>query len=265
MNPVLVGCLIGVVALLLIVVAGKSKSLSVVMLHREVGEAVQKARPGASITKVEVEGPGDLRIIVQDQGDGHQLRVVNSGKFTAAIGHDPIWPSPRSGTYSFDQPLSARSNDVEAGELLEMRERIETAINAALPARGFHRIAAGRPDVLVAYYAATDGPLSAAQLQESHGNADADWMIRTGTGKGGSGDDSPPVYEKGSLILDVLEPASRRLVWRAAVVACIVMDVPAETKDRRVQEAVELALRFFPPGPSLWDRFSRVQQQEESR
>jgi hypothetical protein len=249
MTPIIVGCLVGVVVLFLVVIMGGGKSLTAFMLRREIDDAVAKARPSGHITDVEVEGPDDLRVVVEDRGERHRLHVVSWGKYTAAIAHNPTASLPRSGTYTFDGQRSVLANNTTPEQHAEVQERIEAAVNAVLPTRGFHRIKAGSPDILVAYHAATDGPLSAAQLRESHGYAEADWIMGAGPSQEATGGTSVPVYEKGSLILDVLEPAGRRLGWRAAVVADIVVDVPAEEKDRRVRDAVELALRFFPPEP----------------
>jgi hypothetical protein len=254
MDPIIVGCLIGVVVLFLIVIMGGGKSLNAFMLRREVDDAVSKARPSGNITDVEVEGPGDLRVVVEDRGERHRLHVVSWGKYTAAIAHDPTSSLPRSGTYTFDEQRYVRANNATADQLAEVRERIGAAINAALPTRGFHQIKAGSPDILVAYHAATDGPLSAAELHETHGDTEADWIMGAGPSQEATAGTSVPVYEKGSVIIDVLEPAGRRLRWRAAVVADIVVGVPAEEKDRRVRDAVELALRFFPPEPGLLEQ-----------
>jgi hypothetical protein len=221
------------------------------MLRREVGEAVGKAKPGGRIVDVEVTGPGALHVVVEDRGARHRAHVISWGRYTAAVVHNPTLSLPRSGTYAIGEQTSTLAAEVLPNGVAEVRERIGAVIDATLPTRGFHRVNAGAPDIIVAYHTAIDGPLSATELQESRGYTEADWVSEGGSDPDESAGARVPVYEKGSLILDVLEAATKRLAWRAAVVADIVIDVPVTEKELRIRDAVELALRFFPPRPCV--------------
>jgi hypothetical protein len=54
-------------------------------------------------------------------------------------------------------------------------------------------------------------------------------------------------YEQGTLILDVIDAGSNKLIWRGSAAARVVDDKTPEERTRRVNEAVEKILERFPP------------------
>ena len=54
-------------------------------------------------------------------------------------------------------------------------------------------------------------------------------------------------YERGTLLIDVLVPADRSLVWRGSASARIREESDPAQREQRIEEAVEAILDRFPP------------------
>ncbi|HVP10421.1 MAG TPA: DUF4136 domain-containing protein [Phycisphaerae bacterium] len=55
------------------------------------------------------------------------------------------------------------------------------------------------------------------------------------------------VFNEGSLVLDVLEPQSGKLIWRAVAQARILPDATTEVRNKRLNTAVQRLMKDFPP------------------
>ncbi len=55
------------------------------------------------------------------------------------------------------------------------------------------------------------------------------------------------IFEKGALILDLLDPEDRWSLWRGVCGAQVMIDVSDEEKERRVELIVQRLLKGFPP------------------
>lgn len=54
-------------------------------------------------------------------------------------------------------------------------------------------------------------------------------------------------YEEGTLILDIVEPLNRDLLWRGSAEAKVDRQVSAQRKQKRIKKAVKKILSHFPP------------------
>lgn len=105
----------------------------------------------------------------------------------------------------------------------EVRAFIVSTIDAALSKRGFSRISEGRPGFWLIYHVAK-------MLQD-------DWDATPfGT----------PVPE-GTLVLEVVDPSSRQLIWRGIAKARIDPSSPPEEREGRIRAAVGMLMSQFPP------------------
>ena len=66
---------------------------------------------------------------------------------------------------------------------------------------------------------------------------------------GGSGYTDARVfeYDEGSLIIDLLDPTSRRIMWRGVIQAELSRDSTPEERTARIDAAVRKILTKFPP------------------
>ena len=121
--------------------------------------------------------------------------------------------------------------------------RIRSAVESELGVRGYAKTEA-TPDFLVAYHVALDTQLEATSVDSYYGGAGyRHW--------GGPGYTTTYVreFEVGSLVLDVLDPRSKELIWRGSATAEIIPGATPEEREARIREAVRRMLERFPPKP----------------
>jgi len=117
-------------------------------------------------------------------------------------------------------------------------QRVKNAVNAELQAKGL-TMTSNNPDFLIAEY---------------HGKKDQVQISDWGYGRSHRYGYSPvgvSVYEfeEGSLILDFVDPQTRKLIWRGSAKAQIdSVDTP-EKKEKLINAAVNEILKKYPPSP----------------
>jgi hypothetical protein len=149
----------------------------------------------------------------------------------------------QSVTYDFDRTASfstfrtyawTRGNPVP-DEL--NHQRIIRAIDAQLAAKGMVRVeTAAKPDVLIAYHASFDRDLQI--------NA-----FGTGWGPiaGRSGTARVEEVTVGTLAVDMLDAATRHIVWRAMASKDLNPNAKPEKRDKNINSAAEKLFKNYPP------------------
>jgi hypothetical protein len=112
------------------------------------------------------------------------------------------------------------------------QERVEAAVERQLNARGFEK-AIEAPDLLVRYYASVE--------QQVHNGADRPYVACE--------DCRPFVFDAGTIVVDLIDARSQRLIWRGWAEGSIdgVVDNQA-WMEQRVDEAVARILERLPRG-----------------
>jgi hypothetical protein len=130
-----------------------------------------------------------------------------------------------------------------------LANRVKTAVNERLAAKGFER-SAGHADFLVTYHVAIDNKISVTYLNELYGYGPG-WgpMYRRNIMHYGYPGREAMVseYQVGTLILDVAHAADRQLIWRGTASDEVYPDNSAEAREKRVRHAVQKILEQFPP------------------
>lgn len=119
--------------------------------------------------------------------------------------------------YAYDGPLDGQ---------------IRTAVETQLESSGLTR-AKGPADLLVAYHAGSEQQMEAA-----------DWGSGGWWGKGGG---EKNTYEKGSLIIDLVDAATRELVWRGAATKALAEDTSPGSQRDAIAKAIEKMFKKYPP------------------
>jgi hypothetical protein len=120
--------------------------------------------------------------------------------------------------------------------------RVRAAVDRELGAKGY-RNDAQDPDFLVIYHAAIDRKVEADAINYYHGYGAAGWY---GPGRT---DVYIREYEEGTLLLDVVRPGGKELMWRGAASSRIDDRASPEERTERVNEAVRQLIEGFPPVP----------------
>lgn len=130
--------------------------------------------------------------------------------------------------------------------------RIRSAVEKVLTTKGYQKVIEGQPDFQVAYQAAikekldakmTDFPYSTPSMQDIvNGNFSQDMMWAYGRSQ-----TFLSQYEEGTLILDIVDPKKKKLMWRGTAKATVVEERDPAKKEARLHEGVQQIFVAFPP------------------
>lgn len=116
--------------------------------------------------------------------------------------------------------------------------RIRTAIGAQLRSKGFTVPVGGSPDFYVAYHVGVKDMMK----ESTSRNYVGDRAFGTVT----TIRDVQP-YKEGALLIDIVDAASKQLVWQASALAQVDPGMTPEERDDRINGIVEAMLAPFPP------------------
>jgi hypothetical protein len=122
--------------------------------------------------------------------------------------------------------------------LLDMRVR--AAVDRVLTAKGYQQAApATTADFLVGYHAVVRQKATFQTINRWYG-------YRVG-GRGGWPQTYVHDYDEGTLLIDIIDPASMDLLWRGTGTGVVDPQASPEKRERRINEAVNAILSKFPP------------------
>jgi hypothetical protein len=118
---------------------------------------------------------------------------------------------------------------------------VTQSIDATLAVKGY-RIDGQMPDFLIAWYVNFEPKERVTTVQTGYGRYRHPGLPPA----------MPPLkmvheYTEGTLILDVLDAATKSLVWRGTAQAEVLPSVDVSTREARIREAVRRILERFPP------------------
>ena len=112
------------------------------------------------------------------------------------------------------------------------RQRIEAAVDAELEKKGYKR--GDTVDFLVAAHTGSQQRVRVSDYGYGYGH----W--------GGSRIDVYQ-YEEGTLILDIIDAKSNKIMWRGSATAAVMPNPSPEETSKLINEAVTKLMRDFPP------------------
>jgi len=126
---------------------------------------------------------------------------------------------------SLDQPRTGR-------DLMDWQ--IRTIIENQLTAKGYDQVSSGRGDLIITYH---------LDVREGHTNSVQDFITyRESGGDEGMQEAYVYGYQQGTFVIEAVDAATRRLVWRGSAGSVI---NPDKQQDR-VREAVQRVMERFP-------------------
>lgn len=152
-----------------------------------------------------------------------------------AVNHDPRARFDGLKTWAW---LPDDSIDRAAGD--KALERIKRAVERQLAAKGYSRVQRGEADFVVGYRVSVKTEIDVKKIADEYGYGGPQgyWTDVE--------EDRPQTYEKGTLVLDVVNPQGMRLIWRGTASARLEpADTPREGEKGR--RAVEALMAKFPP------------------
>jgi hypothetical protein len=144
---------------------------------------------------------------------------------------------PTSGTFGFGMSVFR----VEAGPeiaLATVDSRLRSALRSGFAREGL-AYAEEAPDYLVSYALAAGDAIDEGELNRKYGD-------QLQLPPAAIEESADVYYQRGVLIVDLVDREARRLLWRGAILAEIDMNWPEERKQERCDAAVSQLLGFYP-------------------
>ena len=144
------------------------------------------------------------------------------------------YPKPQepTGNIRLDNPL--------------LHDRIVAAVDRTLATKGYTKLEDGKPDFYVNYHLAMQSKLDVRTIDYGAPYGYGVWGVGGWGGVGWSETYAVP-YDEGTLAIDVIDIAKRKLVWRGFGVGRLKENPKPEQVTERVNAAVEEVLAQFPP------------------
>ncbi len=117
---------------------------------------------------------------------------------------------------------------------------VRAAIDRELAAKGYAQAASGTPDFLVGYDGVVKSKIDVATIDRRYG-------YRGGVAYGHPTLDAR-TYEEGTLLVDVIDPRTTKLLWRGSATGAVRPESSIEQREQRINQAVADILKEFPPG-----------------
>lgn len=123
-----------------------------------------------------------------------------------------------------------------------VENRIQNAIDTRLAARGYHKVeVADAADFRVSFTAVAEKALRVDEVSTRMGYSSRRWRV------GVSSRTRVKEYNRGTLIIDIIDAAGQDLLWRGVSNRSLVEERPPEEKEQDVLETVKAILQQFPP------------------
>lgn len=160
------------------------------------------------------------------------LGVVIGGCSGIDVSHDydPSQDFSRFRTWAWT-PSTPQADGGEYSQVSKLtHERIHGAVEGELARKQYRKTEADSADFWVQHYAAV------GQKIEPYAGYDHGWY----------GDDII-VTEEGTIVVDIVSPKDKRLLWRGTASSAVDADLTPEERESRIKEAVREILAQFPP------------------
>jgi len=167
------------------------------------------------------------------------LVLAGCSRITVTAEHDPAANFGALHTYAWRPGPQQGVGDPRFDSTL-IDKRVRPAIDRVLAAKGYQMAAPGTAaDFLVGYHAVVRQKTSGQTISRWYG-------YRVGGARGG-----PQAYahdyDEGTLLIDVIDPATMQLLWRGSGTRVVDPQASPEKREQRINEAVDQVLADFPP------------------
>jgi len=140
----------------------------------------------------------------------------------------------------FDESSGVQGDRADVMSLLD--RRVRSAVDAELQRKGLSRVEKSAAAALVSYHLGVETKLDVNTINSGYGYG------RYGRYGGISTTTTVSEYQEGTLLIDVIDPSSKSLIWRGSGQSRLSQYSSPEQREKRVHEAVQQILEKFPPG-----------------
>lgn len=167
------------------------------------------------------------------------LALAGCSQITVRADHDPSANFGALHTYAWrPEPQQGVADPRFDSTLID--KRVRAAIDRVLASKGYRAAAPGTTaDFLVGYHAVVRQKTSAQTINRWYGYRLGGWH--------GGPQTYVHDYEEGTLLIDVIDPATMELLWRGSGTGVVDPKASPEKREQRINDAVERILADFPP------------------
>ena len=127
----------------------------------------------------------------------------------------------------------------------KVRQTIRTAVEQSLSSKGYEQVDRQQADFLVTWFGAIEQKIKKENIDHfyapyGYGTLYRDPVLNT---------ESPRAigeYEKGTIIIDFVDPKNQKLIWRGSGSGRLAEDQPEQTTLRNLNRSVNKILAPFP-------------------
>jgi len=236
-----------VIVIVILAVCASGTSIGRFMLPRAVTDVVSKLLPQSFITDAEATDYGEFQLDVSGNTRLKKVHVHRGDGMTIAWAYDESIEFPQAGTYAF----SSFQHNLKADSALKpqrVKARIEKALADTLTSKKFQPTTTDAADIWISVFGALEDEASLQAILESFDRPDDDeWQEAIRTAMAHGRDEETTLLGRGSLVLDIFDSRTTEVLWRAAAISNMLVDVEGSEKERRTGVAVAEMLRRFPP------------------
>ena len=139
----------------------------------------------------------------------------------------------------FDDRSGVQGDRADVTSLLD--RRVRSAVDAELQRKGIALVDRSAAKVLITYHLGVETKLDVDTINSGYGYG------RYGGYGGINTTTTVREYQEGTLLIDMIDPSSKQLMWRGSGQARIRQTSSPEDREKRVAEAVKQILEKFPP------------------
>jgi hypothetical protein len=174
-------------------------------------------------------------LLIQSCATGAQVRVD----------YDPQENFQTLRSYAW-APMTAEEQQEKSRNSLT-HERIQSAVDAHFAARGFTKVAEGQADFLVTHTVTVESRTQVRDTRMSVGYGRYGTRGGIGINYGFPVDTTIDQYKVGTLIIDIIDPQNKRLVWRGSGERTLGEEQSPEKRVEIINATVNEVLGRFPP------------------
>jgi hypothetical protein len=169
--------------------------------------------------------------------------ILLTGCTSYKVNHDYDVTADFSRYKTFDY-FTAKKNGT-GGTTTFMDNRVRAALESELMTRGFTKETKGDPDFLVTYY-----PVMQQKQYHTTTHVGFGWGSYPGFGHVGTSSTQAHQYKEGTIVIEIVDFRSNRMVWQGAAVGALSDQYSPEEASEIIPRAVHDILAKFPPGKS---------------
>lgn len=165
------------------------------------------------------------------------LALAGCSSTPAKVDTGPV----KASTFSFVQPATRPAPGTPANRAA-LHASIQDALTRGLAGRGITR-SQEVGDLIVGYLLIVGDQVATQAISDYYGYGRSSSELLEKAQKAYSSSKSPNYFQAGTLIVDLIDARTSKLVWRGHVTRPILNNVSAEARQERIQEAVDELLR----------------------